>query len=183
MAGTAQGRGGYRSALRSADLRVLLAGELVSASGTWAYNVALLAGAAEETAVRAGAVVVAEGDEADAFHAVIEGQLAVSSVGEGGTQTLRMRSLRSGSYFGEIGLLAHIPRTATVAAQTPCTLLRIAGEDFLDALTSISASALLLAGAQASLARTRPSSQALHSLLSPGNAGTASQLTGSARET
>src|SRR3954470_17440478 len=35
--------GGYRSALASRDLRLLFAGLVISESGTWAYNVALLA--------------------------------------------------------------------------------------------------------------------------------------------
>src|ERR1700761_8789479 len=35
-------RGGYRRALRSRDLRRLLGSQLVSSSGSWAYNVALL---------------------------------------------------------------------------------------------------------------------------------------------
>ena len=35
-------RAGYRSALRSRDLRWLLGSQLVSSSGSWAYNVALM---------------------------------------------------------------------------------------------------------------------------------------------
>lgn len=34
-------------------------------------------------------------------------------------------------YFGEIGLLEKIPRTATVTAASSCKLLRTSGEDFL----------------------------------------------------
>jgi MFS family permease len=34
---------GYRSALRHRDLRLLLGGLVISATGSWAYNVALLA--------------------------------------------------------------------------------------------------------------------------------------------
>ena len=36
------GKGGYRAVLRSRDLRRLLTTDLISASGSWAYNVALL---------------------------------------------------------------------------------------------------------------------------------------------
>ncbi len=42
MAVTASGRTGYRSALRSRDLRRLRGSQLVSATGSWAYNVALM---------------------------------------------------------------------------------------------------------------------------------------------
>lgn len=120
-----------------------------------------LAGAASEVSVPAGDAVVVEGDVADAFYAVVEGQLSVTAVGEGGALARHLRDLGAGTYFGEIGLIGHIPRTATVTATTPCTLLRIAGQDFLDALTSLSASPSLLEGARTRLALTHPSKTAL----------------------
>ena len=40
---------GYRSALAHRDLRLLLAGLVISATGSWAYNVALLAFVFERT--------------------------------------------------------------------------------------------------------------------------------------
>ena len=64
-----------------------------------------LAGAAEETTVEPGTVVVAEGDYADAFYAVSEGQLEVSAIGEGDAGPVYLRTLGPGSYFGEIGVL------------------------------------------------------------------------------
>src|SRR5215472_2032796 len=42
MANKNSGRAGYRSALRSPDLRRLLGSQLISASGSWAYNAALV---------------------------------------------------------------------------------------------------------------------------------------------
>jgi MFS family permease len=42
MGAKATGRAGYRSALRSRDLRCLLGSQLISASGSWAYNTALI---------------------------------------------------------------------------------------------------------------------------------------------
>jgi len=54
-----------------------------------------------------------------------------------------------------------------VIAVSACTLLRIQGNDFLDALTALSASPALLQGAQTRLALTHPSSQALAHLLRP----------------
>ena len=41
--------GGYRSALAHRDMRLLLGGLVVSATGSWAYNVALLAFVFERT--------------------------------------------------------------------------------------------------------------------------------------
>jgi CRP-like cAMP-binding protein len=120
-----------------------------------------LAQSAQEITVAAGAIVMAEGDPADAFYVLTEGEFDVSAIGEAGAAPARVRTLGPGSYAGEIGLLARVPRTATVSAVVPCTLLRIAGEDFLSALTTMSASPSLLRNAQARMAVTHPSSQAL----------------------
>jgi CRP-like cAMP-binding protein len=130
-----------------------------------------LARSAQQVTVPAGAIVMAEGDHADAFYVLTEGQLDVSAVGEGGAAPVHLRTLGPGSYAGEIGLLARIPRTATVAALTPASLLRIDGADFLDALTSLSASPSLLRSAQARLALSHPSSRVLDPLLHAGDHG------------
>jgi CRP-like cAMP-binding protein/predicted MFS family arabinose efflux permease len=129
-----------------------------------------LAAAATEITVPAATVIIAEGDHADAFYVLTGGWADVSAVGESGTAPVHLRTLGPGSYFGEIGLLAGVPRTATVTAQTPATLLRISDTDFRDALTTLSASPSLLQGAQARLALTHPSSQALAPLLTPPDA-------------
>ena len=65
--------------------------------------------------------------------------------------------MEPGSYFGEIGLLEGIPRTATVTAAEDCELLRIAGDDFLESLTTTPASGTLVDSARLRLARTHPS--------------------------
>lgn len=112
-----------------------------------------LAGEATEVQVPAGAAVVTEGEEADAFYVIESGAMSVRSHGDAPLDT-DLPGLVAGDYFGEIGLLQHIPRTATVTATTDSTLLRINGAAFLDALTSASASTSLLEGARVRLART-----------------------------
>jgi CRP-like cAMP-binding protein len=82
-----------------------------------------LAAAMEERAVPAGAVVVAEGEEADAFYLVRSGILAVLSAGERGGPPARVNTLGPGDYFGEVAILRDSPRIATVKAKTPTTLL------------------------------------------------------------
>lgn len=112
-----------------------------------------LATEASEISVDAGAPVVTEGEPADAFYVIESGAMAVRSHGDSGVEA-QLPGLVAGDYFGEIGLLGHIPRTATVVASEPSTLLRISGEQFLDALTSAAASTSLLEGARIRLART-----------------------------
>ncbi|MGH9107041.1 MAG: MFS transporter [Acidimicrobiales bacterium] len=97
--------------------------------------------------------VVSEGDAAGALYLVESGMLTVRSRGNENVEQV-LRSLGPGDYFGEIGLLHRIPRTATVTAASPGRLLRIDGPTFLEALSSGVASPSLLEGAQARLART-----------------------------
>jgi hypothetical protein len=78
----------------------------------------------EELAV--GDDAVREGDEPDDLFVIVAGNVIVTVEGEG-----IVNNRGPGEAFGEIGLLRRIPRTATVTAETPCTLLRIPGEDFL----------------------------------------------------
>jgi len=58
--------------------------------------------------------------------------------------------------FGEIGLIGGRPRTATVTATTPARLLRIDGDAFLDALSQLSPSSVLLQVAAWRLGRSHP---------------------------
>jgi MFS family permease len=115
-----------------------------------------LAAALEEVDVPAGRPVVVEGDEADALWIVISGEVAVTARGDRDYPRL-IRTMGPRSYFGEIGLLEHIPRTATVKALEPCRLYRLAGSEFLEALTASTATPSLLEGARTRLARTDPS--------------------------
>ncbi len=112
-----------------------------------------LASGATEVDVPTGQAVVTEGEQADAFYVIVSGAMTVWSHGLTAIEH-PLPGLAAGDYFGEIGLIEHIPRTATVAASEPSTVLRIEGDDFLDALTSATASPSLLEGARTRLART-----------------------------
>lgn len=115
-----------------------------------------LAGGLTELTVPDGEAVVREGEVADALYVLLDGQVTVTARGEAGIEQ-QLRTMEPGSYFGEIGLLEHIPRTATVTATGPCRLYRIDGEAFIEALTSLSASTSLLEGAKTRLAASHPS--------------------------
>jgi Cyclic nucleotide-binding domain len=69
-----------------------------------------------------GAAVVHQGDPADALYVIESGTLNVKSRDEANKE-VDLASLGHGDFFGEIGLLQGIPRTAT----TPCRLPPRAG--------------------------------------------------------
>jgi cGMP-dependent protein kinase len=71
-----------------------------------------------------GDVIVQQGETADAFYAISSGQVAVYE-DEG-----LVRTMGPGSYFGEIGLLLDVPRTATVTARTPVRAFRLSRDGF-----------------------------------------------------
>jgi MFS family permease len=114
-----------------------------------------LAAAAHEVAAPTGDVLIHEGDEADAFWVLVSGKVAVSARGEAG-HARRLRTMGPGSYFGEIGLLRRLPRTATVRTLEPCDLLRIDAADFFDAVQGAGLSSSLLATSASRLARSHP---------------------------
>jgi CRP-like cAMP-binding protein/predicted MFS family arabinose efflux permease len=103
----------------------------------------------------AGAMVLREGDPADALYVIVDGEVSASARGEGETEQF-LRTVGPGGYVGEIGLLTAGPRTATVTAVTPLTMWRLPGDDFLDALQESQASSALLQTSGARLARTHP---------------------------
>lgn len=114
-----------------------------------------LARSLEDVHAEPGEVLIREGDDADALWILLAGEVEVLSQGES-SQPQRLPSLGPGSYFGEIGLLRGVPRTATVRAVEPSTLNRVAAEDFLEAVQGGRASSSLLAVANTRLARSHP---------------------------
>lgn len=101
-----------------------------------------LAAESSEVAVSAGEELIREGDRADSLYVLKTGAVAVRS----GDRELA--TLGGGSWFGELGLLEGVPRTATVVTTAPCTLLRIDGDAFLDALTAAPLASTALEGAR-----------------------------------
>jgi len=115
-----------------------------------------LAAASEEIHVPEGTMVVRQGEPADAFYVVETGTFAVYTTASTG-ERISAPELGPGQYFGEIGLIEAIPRTADVVAETDATLLRIDGTVFVEALTTGTPSAAIMDGASVRLGRTHPS--------------------------
>lgn len=86
--------------------------------------------------VPAGEVVVRQGDAADRFYVISSGSFDVTQVPPDSSEPVHLRQLGVNDVFGEIGLLQHSPRTATVTAQTDGRLLALDGDRFLELVGS-----------------------------------------------
>jgi MFS family permease len=84
-----------------------------------------------EVPVRAGEVIVRQGDPADRFYMIESGSFVVTQEAAPGAAPVVLRHLGANEVFGELGLLNASPRTATVAAETDGVLLALDAPDFL----------------------------------------------------
>jgi CRP-like cAMP-binding protein len=88
-----------------------------------------LAGALSEQRFTAGQVLVREGAESDLFYVIESGLVEVTQ----GDRVLRREG--AGEYFGEIGLLRDVPRTATITAVEDTVVRTLSREHFLRAVS------------------------------------------------
>ncbi len=118
-----------------------------------------LLSAATDVSFAPGISILREGEPADALYVLLDGEVEVTGRGEGGGPERRLRTLTGPAYFGEIGVLERIPRTATVTALSDCRCERIEGDALLNALSDTPASSALMEVASSRLALTHPSRQ------------------------
>jgi predicted MFS family arabinose efflux permease len=100
-----------------------------------------VADSTDELDVDAGHAVVVEGDVADALYVLVSGTVQVTAESPEGPKVLR--EMNAPTYFGEIGLIHSVPRTATVTATAPCQLWRVPSHTFLNAATQAGLSGAL----------------------------------------
>ena len=79
--------------------------------------------------VAAGMPALSEGEDSDRFYVIESGLVEVTQNG------VVLRREGPGEFFGEIGLLRDVPRTATVTAVEDTVLLALGRDDFLAAVT------------------------------------------------
>jgi MFS family permease len=126
-----------------------------------------LAADAAEQSFEPGAPIITQGDQADYLYVLMEGSVEVSSSGSSGGPAKPIRTMTAPDYFGEIGILRHIPRTANVVAGEGCRCALIDGQQLLDALGSASPSSAMLARTSTLLEATHPSGEPLASASAP----------------
>ena len=79
---------------------------------------------AKEVHVPSGTVIVEQGSPGDKFFVLAEG---LAHVHVDGT---KVASIGAGSFFGEMAIIEHAPRSATVTAELPVRLLVVEEKDF-----------------------------------------------------
>ncbi len=84
-----------------------------------------IAGLTSTVEFDAGDTVIQEGEPGDSFFVTVSGQARVLSGGK------TLHRLIPGDHFGEISLLDGGPRSASVVAETPLSLLRLSRPSFL----------------------------------------------------
>jgi CRP/FNR family cyclic AMP-dependent transcriptional regulator len=87
----------------------------------------------QEREVSKGETVVREGDLGSSIFVIGTGAATIKISGPGGT-LIPLVTLQSGDFFGEMALLQHLPRAATVTATEPSMLREIQGQPFLQLL-------------------------------------------------
>lgn len=117
--------------------------------------VAKLVSVSETINFLAGDIVIAEGDIGDCLYVIINGELEVTQTGADGRDLL-LAVLKVGDFVGEYALLEDRPRTATVKARTPSSLLRLSRHDLHSLLTDHPEVVRILEQAKKERDKTRP---------------------------
>ncbi len=94
-----------------------------------------IASVADEIDLSEGKELMREGALGREFFVILEGSAEVTRGGEA------INTLGPGDFFGEIALISHGPRTATVTATTGADLYALERDDFIAAVTGHAPSA------------------------------------------
>ena len=161
---------GIRSRPREGKVReAVLSEESITAAfpGSDDRAVTELLEVAPSRTFRQGDVIIRQGDEATAFYIIERGTVSVSKDGK------VVARLAAGEYFGEIGLLHGVPRTATVTAESSTVqVLELSREAFLELVENCD----LVSSEMAAIARKRTAHNVLRDALPGISAGAMERL-------
>ena len=110
--------------LFSADTKVEALRRVPLFEGLTKSELSKLAKVTEDLDVKAGKVLCKEGDIGREFFVIVEGEVDVTK--DGG----HLGTLGPGDFFGEIALIEHSRRTATVTTKTPLRFFVLTSQGF-----------------------------------------------------
>ncbi len=97
----------------------------------------ILVGKFKGEAFAPGETIIKQGDPGDKFYIIISGKAEARQAGTHG-RDISLGIMNEGSHFGEIALLMDSPRTASVEAITPISVLNLDRKDFDRLLKDVS---------------------------------------------
>lgn len=109
---------------RNVDPKVQQLADIPAFSACSARELERIASLVERVDLPAGDVVVREGRAGHAFYIVLEGEVRVSLGGE------TVAVLGAGDFFGEMAILEHQLRSATVTTEVPSRLFEVSFPSF-----------------------------------------------------
>jgi len=88
----------------------------------------------ESVNVKAGDVIIRQGDEGDYFYIIREGKCAVTRLASGEGWDVPLAELSTGDCFGEEALVSEVKRNATISMISDGTLMRLSKTNFVELL-------------------------------------------------
>ena len=87
-------------------------------------EVAAVSAVAQESGFQTGQIIVTQGTPGQAFYLILTGRVEIIRDGQS------LGAFGPGDFFGEMSLLDHAPRSATIRAIEPTTCLMLSSWDF-----------------------------------------------------
>lgn len=125
------------------DAKVKLLAKVPLLAGLSTAQLGRIATIADEIDLREGKVLTREGDRGREFFILLDGEVEVRRNGR------KLATRGKGDFFGEVALVADVPRVATVTARTPVRALVIRDKEFRVLLASTPSIALAVLAAVA----------------------------------
>jgi len=120
------GRGGTIDAM---DQKLEMLSKVPLFAGLSSRDLAEIGRLVDEVDVREGKVLAKEGAPGHEFFVILDGTVAISKGDK------HVRDLSAGDHFGELAMIAQVPRTATATASTPARLLVLGHREFATLLS------------------------------------------------